>query len=401
MQEINQHYPLYAQRIPYLLITLVLAIFHSPQVFSNDQQNLKALRERIQSLQKDLTSKETLKQDTSNALRETERAIANISSKLTKLLEEDRQAIENYKQLQVQYQHTANEIKIELNRLEKLLYQHYIGSQQNHLQLALYQQNLNQITRNFYYYNRLSQARAESIKNLQINQDKIETLIQISRQKKDEITAIQTEYFNQRKKLEQEKNKHRTMLTQVSGQIAKQQEEIGRLKDDEQRLSRLISEINKTIVREKSENILANNKLPDAITTNAPFLSLKGKLNLPVRGKIINTFGDQRANKQLTWKGLFIGSLDGSEVKAIAAGKVVFADWLRGFGHLIILDHGSGYMSLYGNNATLHKKIGDTIRGGDTIATVGNSGGNTDSGLYFELRLKGKPFDPLTWIKIE
>lgn len=379
----------------------MLAIFHSPQVFSNDQQNLKALRERIQSLQKDLTSKETLKQDTSNALRETERAIANISSKLTKLLEEDRQAIENYKQLQVQYQHTANEIKIERNRLEKLLYQHYIGSQQNHLQLALYQQNLNQITRNFYYYNRLSQARAESIKNLQINQDKIETLIQISRQKKDEITAIQTEYFNQRKKLEQEKNKHLTMLTQVSGQIAKQQEEIGRLKDDEQRLSRLISEINKTIVREKSENILANNKLPDAITTNAPFLSLKGKLNLPVRGKIINTFGDQRANKQLTWKGLFIGSLDGSEVKAIAAGKVVFADWLRGFGHLIILDHGSGYMSLYGNNATLHKKIGDTIRGGDTIATVGNSGGNTDSGLYFELRLKGKPFDPLTWIKIE
>lgn len=115
----------------------------------------------------------------------------------------------------------------------------------------------------------------------------------------------------------------------------------------------------------------------------------------------MNSFGGQRSGKHVTWKGLFIQSPIGNDVKAISEGRVVFADWLRGFGNLIILDHGSGYMSLYGNNATLQKQVGSIVRGGDTIAIVGNSGGNADSGLYFELRHKGKPFDPLTWIKIE
>ena len=120
-----------------------------------------------------------------------------------------------------------------------------------------------------------------------------------------------------------------------------------------------------------------------------------------MRGKLLNSFGGQRSGKHVTWKGLFIQSPSGSDVKAISEGRVVFADELRGFGNLIILDHGNGYMSLYGNNETLHKQVGNIIRGGDTIATVGNSGGNPDSGLYFELRHKGKPFDPLTWIKVE
>lgn len=98
---------------------------------------------------------------------------------------------------------------------------------------------------------------------------------------------------------------------------------------------------------------------------------------------------------------MFILSQSGQEVKAIAAGQVVFADWLRGFGNLIILDHGAGYMSLYGNNETLYKQVGDSIHGGDTIAAVGNSGGNPDSGLYFEMRHQGKPFDPLTWVTVK
>ena len=103
----------------------------------------------------------------------------------------------------------------------------------------------------------------------------------------------------------------------------------------------------------------------------------------------------------MTWKGLFIRSPSGEEVRAIAGGRVVFADWLRGFGNLMIVDHGGSYMSLYGNNEIIYKRVGDTIRGGDTIAAVGNSGGNADSGLYFELRHQGKPFDPLNWVRIK
>ncbi len=389
------------QYVQLMLMLCVLTFFYPLSAFSNNQENLKLLRERIQSLQKDLASKEALKQGTTAELQKTERAVNNITLRLSKLIENDRQANEEYKQLQIQHGQIKDKIETERNQLEKLLYQQYVGGQQDYLQLVLNQQNPNQGARNIYYYQKLSLTRSGIIKNLQNNQDEIKVLTQTSRQKKDEITAIQAEYFNQHKKLEQEKTKHQAILSQVSDQITQQQQEINKLKSDEKRITNLVNEINKLLIQEKSTNTLSNNKLPDASTTGSPFSTLKGKLNLPVRGKLVNTFGGQRSGKYISWKGLFIQSPDGSEIKAISGGRVVFADWLRGFGNLIILDHGNSYMSLYGNNATLHKQVGDTIRGGDTIATVGNSGGNPDSGLYFELRHGGKPFDPLTWIKIE
>ena len=384
-----------------LMLICILASLYPFSAFSDNQENLKALRERIQLLQKDLVSKETIKQSTSNMLQETERTIGIINQKLTKLIENDRQANEDFKQLQIQYKHIKNEVEIERNQLERLFYQQYLGGQQDYLRLMLNQQDPNQIARNIHYYKQLSLARSGSIENLQDNQYKIEDLAQVSHQKKEEITAIQTEYFTQRKKLEQEKNKHQIMLAQISGQITQQQQEIYKLENDEKRITHLVNEISKLLVQEKPRNTPTNSKLPDASTAGIPFASLKGKLNLPVRGKLLNSFGGQRSGKHVTWKGLFIQSPSGNDVKAISEGRVVFADELRGFGNLIILDHGNGYMSLYGNNETLHKQVGNIIRGGDTIATVGNSGSNPDSGLYFELRHKGKPFDPLTWIKVE
>ncbi len=384
-----------------LMLICILASLYPFSAFSDNQENLKALRERIQLLQKDLASKETIKQSTSNMLQETEHTIGIINQKLTKLIENDRQTNEDFDQLQIQYKHIKNEVEIEQNQLERLFYQQYLGGQQDYLRLMLNQQDPNQIARNIHYYKQLSLARSGSIENLQGNQYKIEALAQVSHQKKEEITAIQTEYFAQRKKLEQEKNKHQIMLAQISGQITQQQQEIYKLENDEKRITHLVNEISKLLVQEKPRNTPTNSKLPDASTAGIPFALLKGKLNLPVRGKLLNSFGGQRSGKHVTWKGLFIQSPSGNDVKAISEGRVVFADELRGFGNLIILDHGNGYMSLYGNNETLHKQVGNIIRGGDTIATVGNSGGNPDSGLYFELRHKGKPFDPLTWIKVE
>lgn len=189
------------------------------------------------------------------------------------------------------------------------------------------------------------------------------------------------------------------IFDRASQEITRQHNEINKLTQDEKRISRLVSEINK-LLTQKSSNAVYNSQLPAPTGNNINFKSLKGKLNLPVRGKLLNRFGGQRSGK-LTWRGLFINASIGSDVKAIAHGRIVFADWLRGFGNLMIIEHTQGYMSLYGNNEALLKRVGDTVRSGDTIATVGNSGGNPDAGLYFELRHKGKAFDPLTWIKIE
>ncbi len=127
------------------------------------------------------------------------------------------------------------------------------------------------------------------------------------------------------------------------------------------------------------------------------FAGQRGKLKLPVRGELVATFGAKRADGP-AWKGIFIKAAEGSEVRAAGAGEVVFADWMRGFGNLLIVDHGGQYMSIYGNNQAVLKRPGDRVKAGEVVATVGNSGGNEQSGLYFEMRHQGRAIDPLTWI---
>ena len=143
---------------------------------------------------------------------------------------------------------------------------------------------------------------------------------------------------------------------------------------------------------------LRNERVPQPFSEESSFAELKGRLRLPVRGELANRFGSPRADGGVVWKGLFIAARAGEEVRAIADGRVVFADWLRGFGNLLIVDHGDAYMSLYGNNEALYKRVGDSIRAGDPVAAVGATGGNADSGLYFELRHQGRPLDPLEWV---
>jgi septal ring factor EnvC (AmiA/AmiB activator) len=128
------------------------------------------------------------------------------------------------------------------------------------------------------------------------------------------------------------------------------------------------------------------------------FASLRGRMSAPISGRIAARFGAKRGDGP-SWKGMFIKAPEGSDVRAVAGGRVVFANWMRGFGNLIIVDHGSEYLSIYGNNQTLLKHAGDTVKAGDQIASAGNTGGNEESGLYFELRHLGKAFDPAGWVK--
>jgi septal ring factor EnvC (AmiA/AmiB activator) len=136
--------------------------------------------------------------------------------------------------------------------------------------------------------------------------------------------------------------------------------------------------------------------------TAGNFEQTRGKLPLPVTGTVTARFGAPRRGDAGAsaphWKGVFISAAAGAEVRAVGAGQVVFSDWLRGFGNLLIVDHGSGYLSVYGNNETLLRAPGDRVAAGDAVALVGNTGGSETPGLYFELRFQGRPFDPLTWV---
>ena len=170
------------------------------------------------------------------------------------------------------------------------------------------------------------------------------------------------------------------------------------LKRDETALNRKIKELARAAEKRQRSRTIKNTKLPDRTFDGKSFKKLKGKLRLPALGNLKYRFGTQREG-DILWKGVFIEANKGQPVIAIASGEDVYADWLGGFGNLLIIDHGGGYLSLYGNNESLLQGVGNIVKAGDTVATVGNTGGNSNSGLYFELRFKGKPFNPLKWVK--
>jgi septal ring factor EnvC (AmiA/AmiB activator) len=403
---------------PFLIpVAALMLTYSSPMLCAAapkiDKEDLKQLRSRIETLQKELADTEESKSEVADALRDSERAISAATRQLSTLAQSQHKASNKLTQLQAQSEQVTKDIEVQQSQLSKLLYRQYMAGsgQKEYLELLLNQQEPNQIARNMYYYGYLTRARAEGIDALRTNLQQLDSLTRESQEKSAEIAVIRAKQAEYKKELEQKKTEHARLLARISLQADQQRREISKLKQDEERLSRLVEKLAKLLARKNrrspstnstSPTPLSNDSLPDASTDGSPFSALKGRLSLPVRGELANRFGSPRADGGLTWKGLFIRSAIGEDVKAIATGRIVFADWLRGFGNLLIVDHGGSYMSLYGNNETIRKQVGDPVRSGDTIATVGNSSGiNPDAGLYFELRHQGKPFDPLIWVRIK
>jgi septal ring factor EnvC (AmiA/AmiB activator) len=175
------------------------------------------------------------------------------------------------------------------------------------------------------------------------------------------------------------------VLKTAGADIRKNRREIQVLKADEARLARLVEALARAAAGAAAE----------------PFSALRGKLRLPVRGELSGRFGAPRGAAGMVAKGVFIRAPEGQPVRAIARGQVVYADWMRGFGNLLIVDHGESYLSIYANNETLLKEPGDPVAPGEPIATTGSSGGNEETGLYFEMRHLGRAFDPLSWVKLK
>jgi len=288
--------------------------------------------------------------------------------------------------------------------LAKLVYQQYLSGQPEPLRLLLNRQDPDEMARQMYYLGYVTRARADLIATLRRDLNDIERLSREVQDKTAELGRLRVEQSAEKRQLERERESRAKLFEQVSSQIDSQRKEIGTLKRTEERLARLVERLARELARTppREPGRVRNDQLPDAAANPAAsFRELKGRLKLPVIGELANRYGSPRADSGLSWKGLFIAARDGQEVRAIAPGRVVFADWLRGFGNLIILDHGGGYMSLYGNNDSLYREVGDEVKVGDPIAAVGATGGNSQTGLYFELRFQGKPFDPLSWVTLK
>ena len=379
-----------------LMVCAVLVATGTAQ--AGQQEELENLRSRIVAMQRDMDKTSESKAEAADALRESERAISDVNRQLAALATAQRIADNKLNILQSQQQQLATSMSGQQVLLGRLLYQQYLGGQQEYAKLLLSNQDPNQVARDVQYYRYIARDRASWLNTMRANLRKINDLKEATREQRAALTAVQAEQKTQQQSLRQRQHERQQTLIKISQQLRGQRREIHRLQRDENRLAQLVEKITQMLAHPKSTSIFRNDNLPDDRYDGKPFAQLKGKLSIPVKGDITNRFGAKRTDSTVLWKGIFVRATTGQPVKAIAAGRVVFADWLRGFGNLLIIDHGKGYMSLYGDNETLYKQVGDELRGGDTIATVGNSGGNEDSGLYFELRLESKPLDPLKWL---
>ncbi len=385
---------------------LLIFLFPATVLGNSDavkQEELKELRGRIQSLQEELEQANEDRSEVADALKKSERRISDVNRGLRDLESRQRNLSRNIKQLNEDTRITQSEIADQQKRLAALIKERYIQGGGDAVKLLLNGQNPGEVARNLEYYGYIGRARAELIRQHRDSLRRLRTLQEKTRQQNDDLTQIRQDRVAQKKTLETEKGTRQQVLYKLSEQIRQQRKEIDTLARDERRLTRLIEKLARlAAARPKPAAAKSGQKVEkvaDSSLAGLDFDRLKGKLALPVAGEILHKFGQSREGGGPAWKGVFIRARQGQEVRVVGSGRVAFADWLRGFGNLLIVDHGDGYLSLYSNNESLYKQPGEPVRAGDVVAAVGATGGQDETGLYFELRHQGKPFDPLVWVR--
>jgi septal ring factor EnvC (AmiA/AmiB activator) len=441
-----------------LLLTGTFSCAHAnPTPRTAQKKQLEAeraqLQQKLKALKTDINKTESAKDKASDALEDSEQAISDANRSLRDLQSEQSLTTEKLRQLKEQQAQLSLKVEKQKTQLSEFLRRQYMRGDSDRIKLLLSGDNPNRINRDLQYMGYVSQTQAKMIASLKVSLLEIEKNTLQAQEAKDDLDEIAKEERDNKILLENEKKRRANLLTQLADKLHAQKKEADNLQKNEQRLSSLVTRLNQIMEeqakaeqaraaqaeklrqekqvaekirkdREKqaSQQTKPGSKTgkityPNPIDADEPpakvavkveptpiagsndgsqFKSLKGSLRLPVRGELIAKFGSKRGDGP-SWKGLFIKAAEGAEIKAIAAGKVVFAEWLRGFGNMIIVDHGGQYLSLYSNNQAVLKHAGDSVKSGDVIASAGNSGGNEESGLYFELRHQGRVFDPLTW----
>ena len=437
------------------------------------------IQQKLQAIKRDISQTESAREDAADTLAESEAAISNANRSLRDLQQEQGVTNTRLQDLAAQQEQLNQTIAAQHKQLAKLLSEHYVAGNEDRIKLLLSGDNPNRISRDLQLMAYVSQAQARLLGSLRGNLAQVEANRDQVENAQQELEEIAQEQLDQKALLEKEKAKRSALLNTLSSRLADQRKQADRLEQDEERMSGLVTRLER-LIREQEEaerkrqaalaakrakakaaaeakakalaaarakaaaekaerdrereRIARENAKPGAKPQPMPepikeapilaqepvqedpgpseppapilgpaaasgsFTALKGRMASPVNGSVVARFGGRRGDGP-TWKGNFIKAAEGSEVRAVAPGRVVHADWMRGFGNLIIIDHGDGYLSIYGNNQSLLKRPGDSVRAGEAVASAGNTGGNEESGLYFELRHRGKAIDPAGWVR--
>jgi len=366
---------------------LALAALAAPA--ATREEDLAALRARIGALRGELEEKEGDRREARDALRASESAISEANRALRGLDAEARAARAELGRIAERRRSLEESLAARQASLGRLLAARRAGGAPEFLRLALSGEDPSEIARKLHYLAVLSRAAAQLIESQRAALLELAGLREEAASRTRDIGRIEAAQRADRERILAERRERRKVLERVAVDIRKTRREMRTLLADEQRLARLVEEIGRVLQARPGAGYTRAERLPER-SLEGSFSSLRGKLGLPVRGSVAGVR-----------KGVFIRAPEGEPVRAVAAGRVVYADWMRGLGNLLIVDHGEAYMSIYGNNESLLKQPGDEVRAGDTVATVGASGGNEQTGLYFELRHLGNAFDPLQWVQLK
>ncbi len=350
-----------------------------------DSQRLEQLRKRISKLRQVLKKARTEKSEVQNELQKLETSIGRMNRKLRKLRRETGEQKKRLNGLYKQQKALRKSLSQLRVQLAGQVRSSYIMGRQEQLKIVLNQGDPSTVQRALVYFDYLNRSRSEQIQQVLARLQELQQLEDIIKTEKQALDILVKRQSERRTALKKTRNKRKKILRSLSRDIVSKDKQLGNMLQNEKELQRILRAV---------ESL---GDIHVSALEAKPFAKRKGKLRWPASGRIREKFGDVRAAGGLRWTGVLISAKSGQDVQAIARGRVAFADWLRGYGLMVIIDHGDGYMSLYGHNQSLFKEIGEWAEEGETIATVGSSGGKAHSQLYFELRHKGKPVNPARW----
>ena len=348
-------------------------------------QRLEALRQEIGDLEQRLSGDRQRLSAEQTALKTVEQEIAAVGRQLRQLnvrMASQQKALDTAEE---ELRQLTGTLATHRRRLAQQLRANYRAGQQETLKLLL---NLNQpaqVGRNLTYYTYLNRARLSAIDQTQDAVAQVDDATTKLARETDALLNLQQTQRQHYQTLQTQMKNRAALVAKLNTTIETQEQTLGRLVEDETRLLAIIKELN------------TQRRATPAV--NAKLGKQKGRLKWPSDGRILHGFGSARSQGQLHWQGVLIDGEQGQDIEAIAPGEVVFADWIRGYGLTLIVDHGGDYMSIYGHNQSLFKDIGDSVASREVIASLGNSGGNARQGLYFEMRYRGKPVDPARWCR--
>jgi murein hydrolase activator len=357
---------------------------------AGQEERLQQLRTRIGALKNELGSMRGKKDAVDTELEKAEREIGAAASALRQLDRKIRQSRARLDELGHERQERRQKLQAMQAVLARDLRSAYVMGQQQQVKLLLNQDDPATIARLMAYHGYFIRARADRIHGIKTALDELTMIEQEVSEQMSGLEKLKAEQIAESDRLKQTQAQRKEVLARLQAQLQQKTNELGALQRDERNLQALVESLRKAL-----------RDIPTGTAQYKSLSPLKGKLVWPVEGRIGMPFGALQADGKLRSRGVLVTASVGAEVHAIARGQVVFADWLRGFGLLLIIDHGKGYMSLYGYNRSLYKEVGDRVEAGEVISAVGDSGGRERSGLYLELRKDGRPFDPATWFAVK